>query len=33
MSNKPKYTAYVVEQGKDDKGFWHKVGVAFEHKD
>jgi len=33
MSNKPKYTAFVVEQTKEEKGFWHKVGVAFEHKD
>ncbi len=33
MSNKPKYTAFVVEEGKDEKGFWHKIGVAFEHKD
>lgn len=35
MSSKPTHTAFVVskpKEGKDQKGFWHDVGVVWPHK-
>ncbi|MEM8616693.1 MAG: hypothetical protein AAGF20_07130 [Pseudomonadota bacterium] len=32
-TNGPSHNAYTVSQGKDGKGYFHKVGAAFEHKD
>jgi hypothetical protein len=35
MSSKPSHRAYVVtnpKEAKDQKGFWHEVGVVWPHK-
>ena len=32
-SRSPDYIAYAVEESKEDKGFWHKVGAAWKHSD
>jgi hypothetical protein len=32
-STKPAYIAYHVRDGKNDKGFFTRIGVAFPHKD
>lgn len=29
----PDYIAYAVDETKDDKGFWHKIGAAWKHSD
>lgn len=29
---KPDLIAYVVEEGKDSKSFWSRVGVAWQNK-
>ena len=31
-SQKPAYIAYSVEQGKDDKSHWQRIGAAWETK-
>ena len=31
-SNSPTHVAYQVREGKD-KGFWTRIGVAWQHKD
>lgn len=33
MDSNTIYNAYIVEDGKDEKSFWHKVGSAFPHND
>lgn len=33
MDSNTIYNAYIVEEGKDEKSFWHKVGSAFPHID
>ena len=30
---KPDYVAYNVQDSKDGKGYWNKVGAAWSHKD
>lgn len=32
-SKGPSHHAYSVNEGKDGKGYFNKVGAAFEHKD
>ncbi|MBS0265383.1 MAG: hypothetical protein JSS02_25840 [Planctomycetes bacterium] len=32
-SKSPTHYAYHVRDGKGDKGFWTKVGAAWQHKD
>jgi len=29
----PKYHAFQVNEGKDGKGYFNRIGAAFEHKD
>jgi len=31
--NAPSHIAYHVRDGKDKKGFWTRIGVAWQHKD
>ena len=32
-SNGPSHIAYQVRDGKGDKGFWTRIGAAWQHKD
>jgi hypothetical protein len=32
-ANAPSHVAYHVKNGKGDKGFWTRVGAAWQHKD
>ncbi|MDF2368869.1 hypothetical protein [Sneathiella sp.] len=31
--SRPSYEAFHVQEGKDDKAYFHKIGSAFAHKD
>jgi hypothetical protein len=31
--NTPTHIAYQVREGKEGKGFWTRIGVAWQHKD
>ena len=33
VSKAPTHTAYQVRDGKDDKGFWTRIGAAWPHND
>ena len=30
---KPEYAAYSVQETRDGKGFWNRIGAGWEHKD
>jgi hypothetical protein len=30
---KPEFIAYQIDQKSDDKGFWRRIGAAWEHQD
>ncbi|QEL18764.1 hypothetical protein [Limnoglobus roseus] len=32
-SKAPTHIAYQVRDGKNDKGFWTRIGAAWQHKD
>lgn len=32
-SNKPTHIAYQVRDGKDNKGYWTRIGSAWAHQD
>ncbi len=32
-SSQPSFEAFHVQEGKDDKAYFHKIGSAFAHKD
>ncbi|MEW8372664.1 MAG: hypothetical protein AB2722_02045 [Candidatus Thiodiazotropha sp.] len=32
-SKKPDFVAYTVQQSRDGKGYWNRIGAAWEHRD
>ncbi|OWK46466.1 hypothetical protein [Fimbriiglobus ruber] len=32
-STKPAFIAYQVREGKDEKGYFNRIGIAFSHSD
>ena len=32
-SNTPSHIVYQVQDGKEDKSYWHRIGAAWQHKD